>query len=260
MFFRLGASSGAVFHLVVPARDFGLSHRMLKMPVVPCYPEYVWHTPDLACTSSWLFLCFALFFIVLDGGVDLVGVALSRFISVGPAVFCAHVSFCLLASVATWLCSLRVSAICGWRFGACFQCFALFFIVLDGGVDLVGVGNSRFISVCPAVSCAHGSFCLLASVATWLCSPRVSTLCGCWAVGVVTVSCHVFCTRGWSRVFCVFFALCDPLSCCGATGGGKGERRVGEGEVCTSCEFMANCRGLEDGSVVTWVFLYFSMG
>ena len=100
IFFRQGAGSGAVFHLVVSARDFRGSYRMLQMPVAPCCPEYVRHTRELACTSSWLFHCFALFFIVLAEGVDLVGVAFSRFISVGPAVFCALVSFCPLASVA----------------------------------------------------------------------------------------------------------------------------------------------------------------
>ena len=34
-------AAGAVLHLVVPARGFLLSYRVLKMPVVPCYPGYV---------------------------------------------------------------------------------------------------------------------------------------------------------------------------------------------------------------------------
>ena len=138
-FFRQAAGSGAVFHLVVSARGILRSYRMLKMPVVPCYPVNVRHTRELA---SFLFL-------VLDEGVDLVDVAFSRFISVGPAVFCAFVSVCLFVSVATWLCSLRVSAFCG-----------------------------------------------------------------CWAVGVVTVSWHLFCTCDWSRLCCVFCALYNPTDGC----------------------------------------------
>ena len=58
------------------------------------------HTRELVCTSSWFFQCCVRFFTVLDEGVDLFGVSYCRFILVGPAVFCAHVSVCLLASVA----------------------------------------------------------------------------------------------------------------------------------------------------------------
>ena len=141
-FFRQGAGSGAVFHLVVSARGFRRSYRMLKMQVVPCYPEYVRHTRELACTSSWLFQCFALFFIVLDEGADLIDVALSRLCTCLCLSFrvcrrsgcvplvCPLVVFCDLASPG---CVPLVSAVGGcWASGivtvsapaACHVCFA----------------------------------------------------------------------------------------------------------------------------------------
>ena len=63
------------------------------------------NTRELACTSSWLFQNFALFFIVLDEGVDFGWRGLLQVYLGWPcSVLCACLFLHYRASVATWCC------------------------------------------------------------------------------------------------------------------------------------------------------------
>ena len=160
VFFSGGAGSGAVLHLVVPAKGpspFLSDAEEACRALLPGGREA--HT-GVGAHQTWLFQCFAPF---------------------------------------SSLSSLKVQSCLAWA-TPCFTRYAL--------QCLVRMSLFAFSFLSPF----------------WLCSPRVSAVGGCRAVGVVTVSWHVFCTHSWSCDFCVFCALGNPLSCCGATG-----------EFCISC-------------------------
>ena len=85
----------------VSAREFRLSFRILKLPIVLSCPEYVRHAPVMTYTSSLFMHCTGHFLLVPVGGVGLSGAGLCSYLSFCPACAygCAFHLACLVVSV-----------------------------------------------------------------------------------------------------------------------------------------------------------------
>ena len=102
---------------IVPAWEVSFLTLSRQVLVLLKWPRYITYARELAGIATWLFRCFAFFFIVLAESGDLVGVGFSRFNSVGPAVFSARV-LCLLSRVCRHLVVFPSCVCCLWLLGS----------------------------------------------------------------------------------------------------------------------------------------------